>query len=114
MGKPGMLQSMMSQRVGHNCATEQEQVPHRIALLFSNSSFDFSSITVQKLCHTSVNCRIMSEVKKRLKERPWEVSLHFMESASFSILRPASKITGSLPNLHKFTKFINPIPSTRF
>ena len=51
-GKPGVLQSMRSQRVGHNLATEWQQQGHKVDYLGIKNSHEIeNSITITLLMH---------------------------------------------------------------
>ena len=61
-GKPGMLQSLGLQRVGHNWATEQQQILH-FMYIYTHYIFFHSSVNAHLVCFhalTTVNSATMN------------------------------------------------------
>ena len=58
-GKPGVLQSMGSQRVGHDLATEQQQ---QTVAKIQNNSHGLPGLELEVKSHTSTCWELMEEV----------------------------------------------------
>ena len=67
-GKPGVLQSMGSQRVRHNWGTEQRQAPTH--LLQKRGLQEFSAVFEQEVSNKSVDCHVLLD-KSSLMCFPW-------------------------------------------
>ena len=62
MGKPGMLQSMGSQRVGYDCMTELNELPEQGNILLK--AVTFLTWVLQTLSPTLPGCLVVIQIRE--------------------------------------------------